>query len=193
MTEGDPIGRFSVEYARAAETETFDAGRCALATTDREGHPSVRFVLLKGVDARGFAFYTNFGSQKARDLEGNPRAALAFHWDTTGVQVRVRGSVTRVSDQEADAYFATRDRGSQVGAWASKQSMEISDPSTLKAEVAKVGQRFENAPVERPPFWGGFRIAPDAIEFWESRSDRLHDRWLYQRTGESWSCVRLYP
>jgi len=193
VKEDDPIGRFSREYARAAESEPFEVGRCALATADAQGHPSVRFVLLKGFDARGFVFYTNFESQKALDLEENPRAALAFHWHTTGVQVRVRGPVGGVSDEEADAYFASRDRRSQLSAWASNQSVELDDPKTLEAEVAKVTKRFEDMSVERPPFWGGFRITPDAIEFWENRDDRLHDRWLYRRTGDSWSCVRLYP
>lgn len=193
MSEEDPITRFSVEFARAEQSEPFDAGRCALATADAEGHPSVRYVLLKGVDARGFAFYTNFESAKARDLANNPRAALAFHWHTTGVQARVRGSVSRVSDEEADAYFASRDRGSQLGAWASRQSAEIDDPKTLSTEVAQVAKRFRDVPVGRPPFWGGFRIAPEAIEFWENQDDRLHDRWLYTRTGDGWSCVRLYP
>ena len=193
MKEDDPIGRFSREYARAAECEPFEGSRCALATADAQGRPSVRFVLLKGFDARGFVFYTNFDSQKARDLEDNPHAALVFHWHTTGVQVRVRGSVTRVSDEEADAYFASRDLGSQLGAWASKQSAELDDPKTLEAEVAKMKRRFEDVPAVRPPFWGGLRIMPDAIEFWENRDDRLHDRWLYRRSGDGWTCVRLYP
>ncbi|MCZ6807591.1 MAG: pyridoxamine 5'-phosphate oxidase [Deltaproteobacteria bacterium] len=193
MKENDPIGRFEREYARAAESEPFEGGRCALATADAQGRPSVRFVLLKGFDARGFVFYTNFDSRKARDLEDNPHAALVFHWHTTGVQVRVRGSVTRVSDEEADAYFASRDLGSRLSAWASKQSAELDDPKTLEAKVAKMKKRFEDVPAVRPPFWGGFRITPDAIEFWENRDDRLHDRWLYRRGGDGWSCVRLYP
>ncbi len=193
MKEDDPIERFSREYARAAESEPFEAGRCALATADAQGHPSARFVLLRGFDARGFVFYTNFESQKARDLEENPHAALAFHWHTTGVQVCVRGPVTRASDEEADAYFASRDRGSQLGAWASKQSAELDDPKTLESAVAQATKRFEDVSVERPPFWGGFRITPDAIEFWENRDDRLHDRWLYRPSGDGWSCVRLYP
>ncbi|MDH3728429.1 MAG: pyridoxamine 5'-phosphate oxidase [Myxococcales bacterium] len=193
MKEDDPIGRFSREYARAGASEPFEVGRCALATADAQGRPSVRFVLLKGFDPRGFVFYTNFESQKVRDLEGNPRAALAFHWHTTGVQVRVRGAVSRVSDDEADLYFATRDRESQLGAWASRQSAELDDPKTLEAEVARVAKRFEDVSVERPPFWGGFRITPDAIEFWENRDSRLHDRWLYRRSGDGWCCARLYP
>jgi pyridoxamine 5'-phosphate oxidase len=193
VKEDDPIERFSREYARAEKSEPFEAGRCALATADAQGQPSVRFVLLKGFDTRGFVFYTNFESQKVRDLEVNPRAALVFHWHTTGVQVRVRGAVSRVSDEEADAYFATRDRGSQLGSWASRQSAELDDPKTLAAEVANVRKRFENVSVARPPFWGGFRITPDAIEFWENRDDRLHDRWLYRRSGDGWRCVRLYP
>ena len=193
MKEDDPIGRFAREYARAQASEPFDAGRCALATTNAQGQPSVRFVLLKGFDARGFVFYTNLESPKVRDFDENPSAALVFHWHTTGVQVRVRGAVGRVSDQEADAYFATRDRGSQLGAWASKQSAELDDRKTLEAEVAKAAKRFEGVSVERPPFWGGFRITPDAIEFWENCDDRLHDRWLYTKSGDRWRCVRLYP
>ncbi len=193
MKEDDPIGRFSREYARAGASEPFEVGRCALATADAEGRPSVRFVLLKGFDAHGFVFYTNFGSQKAHDLKENPRAELAFHWHTTGVQVRVRGGVSQVPGEDADAYFATRDRGSQLAAWASKQSAELDDPEILHAEVGEAAQRFRDVSVERPTFWGGFRITPDAIEFWENRENRMHDRWLYTRRGVGWSCVRLYP
>ncbi len=193
MKEDDPIGRFAREYARAQASEPFEAGRCALATANAQGHPSVRFVLLKGFDARGFVFYTNLESQKARDLEENPRAALVFHWHTTGVQVRARGAVGRVSDQEADTYFATRDRESQLGAWVSRQSAELDDRKTLEAEVAKAAERFEGVSIERPPFWGGFRITPDAIEFWENRDGRLHDRWLHTKRGDRWRRVRLYP
>lgn len=193
MTEDDPIARFAREYERAGATEPFEASRCALATAGKAGWPAVRFVLLKGFDERGFDFFTNFQSSKARDLADNPHAEMAFHWHTTGVQVRVRGSVTKVSDEEADAYFASRDRGSQLGAWASHQSAVLDTRKSLEAAVAEVARRFENVSVQRPPFWGGYRIAPAAIEFWQNRDDRLHDRWLYERDGQAWRVVRLYP
>lgn len=193
MTQDDPIARFAGEYERAGATEQFEASRCALATADGEGYPAVRFVLLKGFDADGFVFFTNFASRKAKHLSVNPHAELAFHWHTTGRQIRVRGSVTKVSDEEADEYFASRDRGSQLGAWASRQSVELDERASLDAAVSDAAQRFENVSVERPPFWGGYRIEPTAIEFWENRDDRLHDRWLYERDGDAWHVARLYP
>jgi len=193
MSLEDPIVRFAAEYERAGLTEEFDASRCALATADRFGRPDVRFVLLKGFDEDGFVFYTNFESAKGRDLETNPHAALVFHWHTIGIQVRIRGPATTVSDAEADAYFASRDRGSQLGAWASRQSSVLANRESLEAAVAEAAQRFENVSVPRPPFWGGYRIAPTSIEFWQNHSDRLHDRWLYERDGGSWHVVRLYP
>ncbi len=193
MTDSDPIARFGEEYARAAKTEAFDVDRCALATADATGKPSVRFVLLKGFDAEGFVFYTNFESAKAQDLADNPRAALAFHWHTTGVQVRVSGEVVRVSEAEADAYFATRPRGSQLGAWASHQSRELDDRQTLVDAVTKTTERFEHVSVVRPPYWGGFRITPESIEFWHNQDDRLHDRCLYRRIDQRWTTARLYP
>jgi pyridoxamine 5'-phosphate oxidase len=193
MTEGDPVARFAGEYERAGASEEFEVSRCALATADAEGRPSVRFVLLKGFDEHGFVFFTNFESAKAKDLTVNPHAEMAFHWHTTGVQVRIRGRVTRVSDEEADAYFASRDRGSQLGAWASRQSSELDRRESLEAAVQQTAKRFEGIPVERPPFWGGYRIAAASIEFWENRDDRLHDRWLYKRDGNGWRLVRLCP
>jgi len=193
MTQDDPIARFAGEYERAGASEEFEASRCALATADERGRPAVRFVLLKGFDERGFVFFTNFESAKARDLAANPYAEMAFHWHTIGVQVRIQGPVTRVYDDEADAYFASRDRGSQLGAWASPQSAELDRPESLEAAVRETAKRFEGVPVERPPFWGGYRIAPKAIEFWENRDDRLHDRWLYERDGNGWRVVRLCP
>lgn len=193
MTATDPIARFSEEFARAAKTEPFEASRCALATAGADAEPSVRFVLLKAFDARGFVFYTNFESDKALQIDANPRAALAFHWHTIGVQVRVRGPVERVSDEEADAYFATRDRGSQLGAWASRQSRPLPDRDTLDVQVSEAAKRFEHVSVTRPPYWGGMRIVPNVIEFWKNRDDRLHDRWRYRRTDGDWSHERLYP
>lgn len=193
MMDEDPIARFAACYERAGLTEDFDASRCALATADSDGRPSVRFVLLKGFDEDGFVFYTNFDSAKGRDLDANPHAALVFHWHTIGLQIRVRGPASKVSDEEADAYFASRDRGSQLGAWASRQSAVLPSRETLEEAVAEAARRFENVSVPRPPFWGGYRIAPTAIEFWQNRIDRLHDRWLYERNGGAWRVVRLYP
>ena len=195
MTETDPFERFALEYERASASEDFEASRCALGTADGKGRPSVRFVLLKGFDARGFVFYTNFGSVKAAHLELNPHAEMAFHWHTTGVQVRVRGTVEKVSDEEADAYFASRDRGSQIGAWASKQSEVLDARESLEAAVREAACRFENVSVPRPPNWGGYRIIPASIEFWYNHDDRLHDRWLFERdgAGPEWRVVRLYP
>ncbi len=189
----DPIARFGAEYERAGATEPFEVSRCALATADGRGRPSVRFVLLKGFDEKGFVFFTNFESAKAKQLSENPHAEIAFHWHTTGVQVRIHGPATRVSDEESDGYFASRDRGSQLGAWASRQSDVLDRPESLEAAVLETGERFEKGSVPRPPFWGGYRIAPTVIEFWQNRDDRLHDRWLYNRDGDAWSVVRLYP
>jgi len=193
MTQDDPIARFAREYERAGETEQFEVSRCALATTDAQGRPTVRFVLLKGFDENGFVFFTNFESAKAKHLATNPHAEMAFHWHTTGVQVRVRGSVTKVSDEQADAYFASRDLGSQLGAWASRQSAVLDLRETLETAVLETAARFEGVSVQRPPFWGGYCIAASAIEFWHSRDDRLHDRFLYERDGDAWRVARLYP
>ena len=195
MTETDPFTRFALEYERASATEEFEASRCALGTADGQGRPSVRFVLLKGFDSRGFVFYTNFGSAKAAHLDVNPYAEMAFHWHSIGIQIRVRGSVDRVSDEEADAYFASRDRGSQIGAWASKQSEVLDARESLEVAVRETASRFEHVSVPRPPHWGGYRIAASAIEFWHNHDDRLHDRWLYERhgVGGEWRIVRLYP
>jgi pyridoxamine 5'-phosphate oxidase len=193
MTDEDPIARFAREFRRAEATEEFEPGRCALATADGRARPSVRFVLMRGFDAKGFVFYTNFESAKAKELDENPCAEMAFHWHTTGVQVRVRGTVTKASDEEADAYFASRDRGSQLGAWASRQSAVLDTRAALVEAVSDIARRFESVSVTRPPFWGGYRITPTAIEFWHNRDDRLHDRWRYERDGKGWRVVRLYP
>ncbi|HEX2670579.1 MAG TPA: pyridoxamine 5'-phosphate oxidase, partial [Polyangiaceae bacterium] len=156
---------------------------------------AVRFVLVKIVDARGFTFFTNYESVKARELEATPRAALAFHWASTGEQFRVRGAVQRIPVEESDAYFATRPRESQLGAWASQQSAPIADRAALDAQLDAVTQRFAgHAQIPRPAHWGGYRIAPSVIEVWRDRSGRLHDRWSFARANDgAWSCQRLQP
>jgi pyridoxamine 5'-phosphate oxidase len=193
MTSADPIARFADCYVRAAAAESFDAARAALATATAQGRPSVRFVLVKYWDERGFVFFSNLQSRKARELGDSPYAALAFHWASTGEQVRIEGAVQRVSDAEADAYFATRPRGSQLGAWASQQSAEIAGRAQLEQQLAEVGARFSGQAVERPPFWGGFRVAPASLEFWHERPDRLHDRELFRRTAGGWQRALLSP
>jgi pyridoxamine 5'-phosphate oxidase len=189
----DPIVRFQESYDRALKLEVFDASRAALATSDREGRPSLRFVLVKEWDARGFVFYTNLESRKARELSERPAAALAFHWASTGEQVRIEGAVELVSDEEADRYFATRSRGSQLGAWASQQSAPIESRSVLSERLAQVEERFREQPVPRPVFWSGFRLLPARLEFWQDRADRLHDRLLYTRDLDTWRTAILSP
>lgn len=180
----DPIVAFASWYDPA------DAAMC-LATARRDGTPDARMVLLKEVDDRGFVFYTNEQSAKGAQLLANPRAALVFHW--TPRQVRVRGRVERVTDAESDAYWATRARASQLGAWASAQSAEIASRDDLEAELARVDAAFAGRDVPRPPHWRGFRVIPDEIEFWMHRDDRLHDRILYRREGSQWPRARLSP
>ncbi len=193
MNEPDPIVRFRESFARAKAGETFAAERMALATADAEGRPSVRYVLLKEADARGFVFYTNFESRKARELRENPRASLAFHWASTGEQVRVEGRVERVADGEADAYFASRPRGSQLGACASRQSAPIGSREELERRVSELERTYAGQPIPRPAYWGGFRVVPSQIEFWHDRNDRLHDRFLYTRTAGGWTLTLLSP
>jgi pyridoxamine 5'-phosphate oxidase len=189
----DPIGEFIAAFARARRRESGNATACSLATAEPGGRPSVRLVLLKGVDERGFVFYTNYGSRKARELEANPRAALCFYWPTLGEQVRVEGAVDRVASEEADAYFASRARASRVGAWASKQSEPLASRTELLSRFARYGTKYGLGPVPRPPFWGGYRLVPNSIEFWFDKAYRLHDRRLFRREGEDWLLERLYP
>lgn len=199
----DPLAWFQHELSRASQLETFDATRAALATVDAQGNPNVRFVLVKRVDARGFAFFTNLTSDKARALAACPRAALAFHWASTGVQARVEGAVTQLPGEESDAYFATRPRQSQLAAWASDQSAPIGTRADLEGQLAAVMQRFpDNTHVPRPPHWGGFCVQPTRIELWHDREFRMHDRWRFTRADGSnesadakpeWICVRLQP
>lgn len=193
MTEADPILRF-VSLLEAARTrEPFEGTSCVLATADGSGRPSARVVLLKSVGADGFTFFTNYRSRKAKDLETNPFAALCFHYPSLGQQVRVEGAIVKVSGDESDAYFATRPRGSQLGAWASPQSEEVESRAALEASLARVEATYAGADVPRPPHWGGFRLVPERVEFWQDREFRLHDRFLYTREGGSWAMRRLAP
>jgi pyridoxamine 5'-phosphate oxidase len=192
MPTADPIGVF-LEAVKRAEAQHIDTAPAALATSDRAGRPSVRMVLLRGADARGFAFFTNYGSRKAVELVENPRAALCIHWPSVEEQIRIEGTVDRLPDDESDEYFASRPRGSQLGAWASDQSQILESRATLDERYIEVTQRFEGIPVTRPPFWGGFRLAPGRIEFWKGRADRLHDRLVYVRNGDAWRTEHLYP
>jgi pyridoxamine 5'-phosphate oxidase len=192
----DPMALFLDLYARAQAEEPFDATACALATASRGGQPAVRMVLLKGTDPRGFVFFTNYESRKGRELTENPKAALCFHWPRLAIQVRVEGSVERTSQEESDAYFATRPRGSQLGAWASEQSRPLSARSELLDRVNAMEARFGGGAVPRPAHWGGFRLLPSAIEFWAGQSDRLHDRIRYERAESEpggWRAGRLFP
>lgn len=190
----DPVAWFLASFARAMPNEAFDASRAALATAGADGMPHVRFVLVKIIDERGFAFFTNLASPKARALRDKSVAALAFHWPSVDEQFRIRGPVVAVADDEADAYFASRPRGSQLAAWASRQSEPIADRAALDARFAAVEARFEGqGTIPRPPFWSGLRVVPDHIEVWRNREARLHDRWLYLRTATGWSRQRLQP
>lgn len=189
----DPIQHFKAWLDEAAQTEPNDPNAMTLATATPDGAPSARMVLLKDVGEEGFVFYTNLGSRKAHELFANPRAALCFHWKTLRRQVRVEGVVHQVSDAEADAYFATRARISQLGAWASKQSEPLEGRFELEARLASVTARYAIGTVPRPAHWSGFCLAPTAIEFWEDRPFRLHMRYVYSRCAEGWSRQELYP
>ena len=192
MPNANPITEF-ISAIERAEARGIDTTVVALATADANGRPSVRMVLLRGVDERGLVFHTNYKSRKARELEANPFAALCFHWPTLEEQIRVEGAVSRLPPDESDAYFAGRPRGSQLGAWTSAQSEILESRTKFDEEYAATEARFEGQTVPRPPFWGGFRIDPSRIEFWYGRTDRLHDRILYVREGASWQVKRLYP
>lgn len=188
----EPLEQFRrwFEDARGA---TREPNAMTLATVDPAGRPSARTVLLKGIDDRGLTFFTNLESHKARELAANPRAALVFWWEPLARQVRFEGEVERVGDAEADAYFATRPRGSQMGAWASAQSTVIPDRAALEAAEQACQARFGDGPVPRPAFWGGFRLVPERVEFWQGRVNRLHDRLRYTRTATAWRVERLAP
>jgi pyridoxamine 5'-phosphate oxidase len=188
----DPIEYFSTLYTRAAET-LLEPDAMVLSTTDADGRPSGRYVLLKKADGRGFVFFTNLGSRKARALEANPLAALTFYWPPE-TQIRIEGAVEAVTDAEADEYFATRPREFQIGAWASAQSDALESRAALDARVRDATAKFgETAPVARPPFWGGYRVVPDRIEFWARDPHRLHERLLFERRDGEWHRSFLFP
>ncbi len=191
----DPFEMFTTWMKDAEKTEPNEANAMAVATADAEGHPNVRMVLLKAIDSRGFVFYTNFESAKGKELLANPHAALNFHWKTVRKQVRVQGPVSVVSNEEADAYFASRAKDSQIGAWASAQSRPMEGRWVFEKEIAKYALRYGLTKVPRPPYWSGFRVAPLRFEFWRDRPFRLHDRLVYARDSldAPWRNERLYP
>ena len=187
------IERFTELFSQARKLDLLEPTAMSLATTDDRGHPSVRTVLLKAVDLRGFVFYTNKQSRKGRQLQQTSRAALCFYWQALLQQVLVEGAVESVSDQEADAYWSTRARISQIGAWASLQSDRMSDREQLEARYAEFETKFQDQPVPRPPHWSGYRVVPDMIEFWQSRAGRLHERDRYFLEGGEWRHSLIYP
>jgi pyridoxamine 5'-phosphate oxidase len=189
----DPFQLFDEWFAEARASEVNDAEAMALATADAAGQPSVRMVLLKGHGPDGFVFYTNEQSAKGNQLAANPQAALLFHWKSLRRQVRVEGDVERVSAEESDAYFASRSRDSQVGAWASDQSRPLDSRDIFESRFEEMEQRFEGQDVPRPPHWGGYRVIPNRIEFWSDRPHRLHERQLFTQLDGQWSEGLLYP
>lgn len=193
LAADDPMELFSEWLAEAVAKELNDPNGMALATADADGLPDVRMVLLKDAGPDGFVFYTNLDSAKGRQLAANPKAALLFHWKSLRRQVRVRGTISAVTDAEADAYFATRARASQIGAWASDQSRPLPDRLALEKRVAEVGLKFGLSKVPRPPHWSGFRLTPHSIEFWRDRPFRLHERLVFERVEGGWTTQRLFP
>jgi len=189
----DPIAQFHAWMAEAEKSEPNNPNAFALASTDANGMPNVRMVLLKSVDATGFVFYTNLGSAKGGELLANPQAALCFHWKSLGRQFRVQGTIEVVSDEEADAYYASRAKDSQIGAWASRQSEVLPDRFALEKAVAKYAARYALSKVPRPDFWSGFRVIPQRLEFWQERPFRLHDRQVFIRDGDVWRTEKLFP
>jgi pyridoxamine 5'-phosphate oxidase len=191
--EVDPVEQFRRWFDEALAADLHEPNAMTLATATPDGRPSARVVLLKGFDERGFVFYTNYEGRKARELEVNPYCALVFYWGELERQVRVEGRVSRVPDGESDAYFEGRPRGSQLGAWVSEQSRPVRDRGALEDRLRELEAEYEGREVPRPPFWGGYRVEPETIEFWQGRENRLHDRLIYRRSDGLWSRERLQP
>jgi pyridoxamine 5'-phosphate oxidase len=191
--DANPFELFQTWFEAARDAGVFEPNAMALATSTVEGRPSVRMVLLKAVDERGFVFFTNYDSRKAREIEANPHVALVLHWPALERQIRVTGSVVRTSADESMAYFSSRGRGSRIGAWASTQSRPLPNRAELDARVAEMEGRFSDQDIPLPPHWGGYRVEPETIEFWQGKADRLHDRLVFERAGTSWRSQRLYP
>lgn len=189
----DPIVEFGRWFEQAQSAGLLEPTAAALSTADSAGRPSGRMVLLKGFDTRGFVFYTNYESRKGMELDANPWASLHLWWDRLQQQIRIEGAVARVSAAQSDEYFASRPRGSQLGAWASAQSRPLASRADLERSLEEVAAKFEGGEVPRPPHWGGFRITPDRVEFWQGRRSRLHDRFHYLRAAEGWRIERLSP
>ena len=189
----DPIAQFREWFEKVVNADLHEPNAMILATATQDGRPSARTVLLKGYDERGFVFYTNYEGRKARELEANPACALLFYWGELERQVRIEGRAGRLSAEESDAYFASRPRGSRLGAWASQQSRPVEDRSVLEERVRALEAEYEGREVLRPSFWGGYRVEPEVVEFWQGRENRLHDRLVYRRTGGGWKMERLQP
>lgn len=191
--QDDPVEQFSVWFEQALRSEVKEPNAVSLATATADGKPSARIVLLKGFDKRGFRFFTNYESRKARELDENPHASLCFFWQELERQVRIEGKVKKLSREESENYFSKRPRLSQIGAWASRQSEKVESRDQMEAKFREFQEKFEDEPVPAPEFWGGYRLHPTSIEFWQGREGRLHDRLLYTKSSDSWKITRLSP